>query len=186
MFPTLKLALTSLIDFLNANAGIIAAIATALLAVLTRQYVKLTREIHKENDNPKVLVFLSHIYLSYEVSTLELCVQNAGTGCAYDVQFAGDLSIYPNISHQPLAEYQIIKDGISHLAPGKAYHIPLFWQYEQSNLPQETLGIVVTYRDAENRKCAETFHLNFKKFEGSGQTDNSRIDGITRSLGNME
>lgn len=182
MFPMLKLAFVSVIDFLNANAGVIAAIATAVLAVLTRQYVKLTKEIHKENDKPKVLVFLSHIYLSYEVSTLELCVQNAGTGAAYDVKFAGDLSIYPNISHQPLAEYQIIKDGISHLAPGKAYHIPLFWQYEQSNQPPETLGIVVTYRDAENRKCAETFNLNFKRFKGSGQTTNPIIDRTATPL----
>ena len=172
----------SVINFLNSNAGVIIAIATLVFAALTRQYIKLTREIQKKNDTPKVLVFLSHIYLSYEVSTLELCVQNAGTGFAYDVKFAGDLSIYPNISHQPLAEYQIIKDGISHLAPGKVYHIPLFWQYEQSNLPQETLGIVVTYRDAENRKCTETFHLNFRKLEGSGQAGNPPIDSIARPL----
>ena len=170
------------IDFLNSNAGVITAIATVVLIWLMRQYVKLTREIQIENDKPKVLVFLSHIYLSYEVSTLELCVQNAGTGFAYDVKFAGDLSIYPNISHQPLAEYQIIKDGISHLAPGKAYHIPLFWQYEQSNLPQETLGIVVSYRDEKNRKCAETFHLNFRKFEGSDQSGNPPINGTAGPL----
>ena len=156
--------LVYLIDFLNSNAGVITAAATVVLAGLTRQYVKLTEEIQKESDKPKVMVFLSQIYLSYEITTLELCVQNAGTGFAYDLKFTGDLSIYPNISHQPLAEYKIIKNGISRLAPGKVYHIPLFWQYEQANLhlPQETLDIVVTYRDAENRKCEETFHLNFK------------------------
>ena len=156
--------LVYVINFLNSNAGVISAIATIVLAGLTRQYIKLTGEIQKENDKPKVMVFLSHVYLSYEVTTLELCVQNAGTGFAYDLKFTGDLSIYPNISHQSLAEYKIIKNGISHLAPGKVYHIPLFWQYEQANLhsPQETLDIVVTYRDAENRKCEETFHLNFR------------------------
>ena len=185
MFYVLKSGLVSVIDFLNSNAGVITTIATVVLAGLTRQYVKLTREIQKENDKPKVVVFLSHIYLSYEVTTLELCVQNAGTGFAYDVKFAGDLSIYPNISHQPLAEYQIIKNGISHLAPGKVYHIPLFWEYEQSNLPQETLGIVVSYRDAENRKCEETFHLNFRKIEGSGQTDNPGTDSVARLLGHI-
>ena len=168
------------IDFLNSNTGVITAIATVALVVLTRQYVKLIREIRTENDKPKVIVFLSHIYLSYEVTTLELCVQNAGTGSAYDVKFAGDLSIYPNISHQPLADYKIIKNGISYLAPGKVYHIPLFWQHEQTNIPQETLGVVVTYRDEQNRKCEETFYLNFRKSEGSGQTGNPSIDGMVR------
>lgn len=173
-------ALVYAIDFLNSNAGVITAIATIALAVLTRQYFKLTREIRTENDKPKVIVFLSHIYLSYEVTTLELCVQNAGTGSAYDVKFAGDLSIYPNISHQPLADYKIIKNGINHLAPGKMYHIPLFWQYEQTTIPQETLEVVATYRDEQNRKCEETFHLNFRKFEGSGQTGNPPMDGMVR------
>ena len=143
--------LENLNNFLNANNGTITALATVVLAVITFWYAYLTRKILKASDTPDIRVFLSQVGGgSIGMYTLDLCVENIGTGFARDVHFSGDfISLRPQFSKEPLSEYDDIKHGRSHLGSGKQIRIALFFQYQQSDLPERTSNAVVNYRDID-------------------------------------
>ena len=82
--------LGSIIGYLNSNSGLIAAIATVVLVVITLRYVRLTQEILKATNKPEVIIFLRF----NNDGTISLRIENIGTGYASDVEFAGDLLSY--------------------------------------------------------------------------------------------
>ena len=173
----------SLLDILNASGIIITAIATGILAFITHRYVKLTREILKASDTPEVRVFLSQISAGPSVYTLDLCIENIGTGFARDVHFSGDfLSLRQQFSNTPLAEYNDMKNGRSHLGAGKQIRIPLFFAYKQSDLPERTYNAVVDYRDSAGKGHRREFELDFAKVEGYPQIENPSLHSIAQTL----
>ena len=103
--------LENLNNFLNANNGTITALATVVLAVITFWYTYLTRKILKASDTPDIRVFLSQVGGGgIGMYTLDLCVENIGTGFARDVHFSGDfIFLRPQFSKEPLSEYDDIK-----------------------------------------------------------------------------
>ena len=174
-----------IIDFLNENNGAIIAIATLVLAGITLWYVietmkmrKITHEMLRISNTPDVRVFLGNINGVGEIYTIDLCIQNIGTGFAYDLKFTGDFHrIHPVTSKTSLAEYDIIKDGISYLGPGKFIPILLYFN-EKSNLPDPPINGKVNYRDSENTEYDARFCLNFEKLEGYPQLENQSLDNI--------
>lgn len=116
------------------------------------------------------------------VYSLDLCIQNIGTGFARDVKFVRDFSWLHPHPGESLAEYNIIKNRISHLGPGKRCQIVLFWQYNKSDLPERILDVIVTYRDSSNVRYDATFHLDFTRVEGYPQIEDPSIESIARSL----
>ena len=81
-----------IINFLNENNGAIIAIATLVLAGITLWYVietmkmrKITHEMLRISNTPDVRVFLGNINGVGEIYTIDLCIQNIGTGFAYDL-----------------------------------------------------------------------------------------------------
>ena len=180
-----------IIDFLNENDGAIIAIATVFLVVVTLIYVCETRKIRKTSqkmlklsNTPEVQVSLLSGGHVMGVYTLDLCIQNIGTGYAYDVKFAGPFtSFHPEFSVETLGEYGIIKNGISHLGPGKRYQISLLWQYKKEDLhKKELLNGEVTYQDLANETHYKPFHLDFTKSEGYTQKGDPSLDSIAVSL----
>ena len=184
-----------IIDFLNENDGAIIAIATVFLVVVTLIYVCETRKIRetsqkmlKLSNTPEVQVSLLSGGHVMGVYTLDLCVQNIGTGYAYDVKFAGSFtSFHPESSVETLGEYGIIKNGISHLGPGKRYQISLLWQYKKEDLhKKEPLNGEVTYQDLANETHYKPFHLDFTKGGGYSQIDDPSLESIARSLQDID
>ena len=182
--------LESVLNFLNENDGAITAVATVILVVITYLYVNLTRklvgisqETLRISDTPKVQVSLTNHRQNYNVWTVDFCVQNIGTGFAYDLKFTGDLSsIRPQTGKESLAEYHIIKNGISFLGPGKRYQIPIIWQSLKLDLPEGTFDVDVTYRDSADIKHKEQFCLDFTEYEGYTQMGDPSFDSIANSL----
>lgn len=167
---------------------------TIVLVIITRKYVKATEQYARTADEmlriantPKVQVGLTSRSQSYNVWTIDFCVQNIGTGFAYDIKFLGDLpSLYPQVSDEPLSEYPIIKNGISFLGPGKRYQIPIIWGSLESGSPETTgkrsFDVGVTYRDSTGTELKEKFRIDFTQYEGYTQMDDPSIDNIARSL----
>ena len=155
--------------------------------------MRLTKKIVKFSNTPKVRVFLAPINgLRQYPFTIDLCIQNIGTGFAYDVKFACDLShIQPYGSKITLAEYDVIKDGISHLGPGKYYPI-LLCNYISENdgytpePPTDVIDIEVSYRDSENKKYEEKYTLDFSKIDNFPHIDNISLEEIALSLRGVE
>ena len=181
-----------ILDFLNKNDGAITTIATVVLVGITLYYVLETRkmrltsqEMLKNANIPEIQVSLlkkSKSLGHFRIPHLELCIQNIGTGFAYDVKFAGTFtSFHPEASDKVLREYEIIKNGISYLGPGKGYQ--LFLPFEiTKNVPKDPLSIDVTYKDSANAPYDKTFHLDFTKAEGYTQIGDPSIDSIASSL----
>ena len=183
--------LESLINFLNANNGTITAIATVILAYITWRYVRLmkkyvqltqenvrlTQDILEANNKPELLVFLFPAE-GFEYS-INLCIQNIGTGFASNVNFTGDLSFEPLYQNLPLKHMGIFKNGIDNLPPGKKIEIPLF---HTQKIPQKSLNIAVTYTDSRKNKYTEAFLLEFNKWIGFRQIQSNSFQKIASTL----
>ena len=186
--------LESTIEFLNKNSGAITAVVTLILTGITWRYVCLTgklvrtsKETLRVSNTPKVQVSLTSHIRSEGIWTVDFCVQNIGTGFAYDIKFSGDLSsLYPQTSEDSLAEYPIIKSGISHLGPGKRYQIPIIWKSLELDLPEATFNVSVTYEDSEGTRHSDKFCLDFTKYEGYTQIGDPSINSIAMSLIRIE
>ena len=84
-------SLESIINHLNSNSGLIAAIATVILVGITWRYVRLTDNLLKSTYRPQIVVSLhiswlpdSNVYNKY------ISVENVGTGVARNLIFGGD------------------------------------------------------------------------------------------------
>ena len=99
---------------------VVIAIATGALVFVTWQYAKATQryvetteKALKAADTPNIKVYLSLSSTGSMMYTLDLCIHNIGTGFAYDVKFDGELlSLIPPPSNDPLAEYEIMRNGV--------------------------------------------------------------------------
>lgn len=181
-----------IINFLNQNDGAIIAIATVVLVVVTLFYLLETRQIRKTSqemlrvsNTPDIQVSILCEYMSEKLSVYDLCIQNIGTGFAYDVKFSGSFTtVHPHFANDLLGEYDIIKDGISHLGPAKRYQFPIFWEVEgvKLDIPEEIYVVNVSYMDSVQNPKNGTFHLDFTKGGGSSQIDDPSLESIARSL----
>ena len=75
--------LTSNSDAIIIFSAIVTMVSTSVLAVITYWYATLTNRMLKASDMPEVRVFLSQSSWG-RVYTLDLCIQNIGTGFAHD------------------------------------------------------------------------------------------------------
>ena len=187
MIENISTIVIALSAFVTAGATIVLAIITYWYVKATERYVKIANETFRASDTPKVQVSLINQMRSPDVWTVDFCVQNIGTGFAYDIKFTGDLSaLHPQTSRQALAEYPIIKNGISHLGPGKRYQIPIIWKDLKLDPPERTFNVSVMYRDSTGTKHKEAYCLDFTKNEGYTQIGDPSIDSIARSLAHIE
>ena len=74
-----------IINWFNANDGVIIGIATVTLVGITGYYAYLTWRIVKANNTPEIAVSLrpheAHIHC------IMLCIENIGSGAARNIQF---------------------------------------------------------------------------------------------------
>ena len=180
----------SIIIFLNQNGGAIIAIATVVLVGVTLWYVietmrmrRTTQEMLKVSNTPEIKVSLIPEIFIYDIKSLYFCIQNIGTGFAYDVEITGTFtSFQPKSRNIKLGECEGIKKGISHLGPGKRYQFILLPVYEKDSLPKEPFNIVVTYRDSVNEHHSKTFPFDSTIVEDYPQLGDPSIDSIAKSL----
>lgn len=176
----------------NIIPAIVTAFTTIVLAYITYHYLKETRKIRETSqemlrvaNTPDVRMFLGNINGVGEVHTIDLCIQNIGTGFAYDLKFTGDFDrIQPLAGKVSLAEYDVIKDGIRHLGNGKFIPILLYinWNEYKSDLPSTPVDVSINYKDSANTKYDAKFQLDFTKIQDYPQVENPSLDNIAYYL----
>lgn len=183
--------LNSFINFLNENSGAITAAATAILACITLWYVLVTQKIMKTSqemlrvaNTPEVQVSLLYGHDTFaQIPTIDLCIQNIGSGFAHDLKFSGSITSFKSkFSEKMLGEYDIIKNGVSHLGPGKRYQITLLDVVGNVPLPKEPFEMIVTYKDSAKNEKNETFSIDFTKNIGYRQLGDPSFESIADSL----
>ena len=115
--------------------------------------------------------------------TLDICIQNIGTGCAFDIEFSGNFDDFrAQADDKTLGGWDIIKNGISFLGQNKRYQRVLYFVYEPENMPEKILTINVIYEDSTKNKHWKTYHLNFKQVESYPQKGDPSLESIADSL----
>ena len=179
--------LENFFTLLKDNNGIITAIATGVLTVitwryvrLTQKYVQLTQEMLRATNKPEVIAFLY-----YKSGAYSLCVENIGTGYASDVRFTGDLSF--QLKSHKLGELEPFKNGIDYSGAGHKTRTSLSRHPEVTSLPKSSFKITITYKDSTNTEYTKTFSFNLRSWDRSCVITYSPADSIVdalRSIGN--
>ena len=170
-------------EWLTFITTLILAGITLWYVLLTRQMVKINQEVLKVSTTPEIRMFLTMRNRTLKVSTLDLCIENIGTGFAFDVEFSGNFKDFPiQYTDDTIADWDIIKNGISHLGPDKRYQIPVYYDYKPEDMPEKILTANVTYENPVKNKQRKTFHINFKNIESYPQIGNISIENIAETL----
>ena len=157
-----------MIEWLTVITGAIVAIATVVLAYITWQHVRLTRETLKATYKPEVIVRLLrgnlHVYNEYFADYgIILCVKNVGTGVAHKIEFGDRESLsFAPYGGESLGNINLLRHGIDLLAPGdeRRHNKPIIPDL-QGDLNQLKVTINVTYEDSEGTKYSKLSPLNF-------------------------
>ena len=133
---------------------------TGVYAVHTDRYVRLTNRLLKATTNtPKIAIYFAR----ETVTRATLCVENIGTGPAYDVRFKADLSLKRYSSENPvtLGNVGFLRDGVNYLQPGGKRGCVIHTGNRLNELKETPLRISVTYKDSEKKEYPDCFCLNF-------------------------
>ena len=170
-------------NIIIAGSTVVLAIITLFYLLETRKMRLTTQEMLRVSNTPEVQVSLLYVDDNWKQHTLNLCIQNIGTGFAYNLKFDGNLSSV-KFSYDTLADNKIMKNGISHLGPGKRCQIPLSSKYkgEELDSPEEPLSIDVNYEDSAKKKKKYKCCLYFTKVEDYTQIGDPSLESIAESL----
>ncbi len=169
-----------IIEWLNANSGVIIAIATVVLVGITGIYVYLTWRLLKANNTPEIAVSLRPHEIS--VNLVMLCIENIGTGSAHDVQFTTDPAVIPCLDI-PFEKIGFLKSGIAYFEPGRKieqFLVSVIGKFEE--LKETQLKITVTYKDSTNYKRERTFVLDFEESVGFSQIGSPPLYEIAKTI----
>ena len=183
--------MNSLLEILNASGVIVTAIATGVLAGITFWYAHLTRKILKVSDTPEVRIFLAQTYQGRDnkgghIFTIDLCIENIGTGSARDIIFSGDFTSIRTEHDKALAEYADIKNGRKHLGSGSQIRIILYFEYNPSNFPERICEAAVHYKDSQGKEHCKCFDIDFTKIEDYSQFNDPSLHGIHQTLQSID
>ena len=167
------------------------AIATGALVFITFWYAYLTRKILKASDTPEVRIFLVQTYQGRDnkgghIFTIDLCIENTGTGSARDIIFSGDFTSIRTQQNKTLAEYRDIKNGRRHLGSGSQIRITLYFEYNPSNFPERIYEAIVDYKDSQGKKHCECFDIDFTKIEDYSQFNDPSLHDISKTLQSIQ
>ena len=166
-------SLGSIINHLNLNSGLIAAIATVILVGITWRYVQLTDNLLKSTYRPQIVVSLhiSRLSDNYDIYTKYISVENVGTGVARKLIFGGDLD-FETEDGTPLNQIPFFKNGIDALVPGKDRGHQVTNPRGPASPPEveqyKPVVITVAYEDWTGGDYDDEFTLDFNDLSLSG------------------
>lgn len=176
----MDLMLENISTIVIAAAAVATAGATIVLAIVTRKYVRLTREMLEASYKPEVVVRLLHSSIQYirvaaqtetgHRPTLIVSVKNVGPGVARKIRFEGDPAFAPSEGDPPLMSVYFLSNGIDRLAPGeeKLSEDNAFTGNPSGDRNQLQTTIRGTWEDSKGKEYSEDFYLDF--------TDPDRLD----------
>ena len=171
-----------IIEWLNANDGVVIGIATVVLVGITGYYAYLTWRMLKANNTPEIAISLRP-HEAY-IHCVMLCIENIGSGAARNIQFQTDLSFKPD-GERALEEVGFLKKGIGYLGPGqKIEHFLVSVIGKLDELKKTPLEFSVTYMDSAKQKdkYEHAFCLDFGEDEGLATIGKSPLYEIAEAV----
>lgn len=152
----------------------VTAIATAILAIITWFYVRLTKQLLDAQTDPCVIVATEHDLNSPTI--IQLVIKNIGTGLASDItfqcsqplpQFAWGLAVEDAKDAEVMTAGPLI-DGISGLAPGEERRLD-WGQYGglMKALDGKPVSITSIFKKNNKRMSPIVSTLDVKSYKGT-------------------
>ena len=156
-----------MIDFLNSNSGVTAAIAliaTVISLIIAVWSTWLAKKALKATFKPQIWVSLRPERFIGSIDYIDsqrICVENSGGGPAYKIIFGGDLNRTPILN-----KIDFIKNGIKALPPGgkklsEKITVGSGGSYHFEGHPP--LFITVAYKDSKDNDHNHDFTLDFNE-----------------------
>lgn len=156
-----------ILDFLQKYGDAFGFLATLLFIFVTYLYVRLTRKMVNKYNEPNIEVRLESDPVNSS-AVVAICVENFGTGNAYNLKFEPNLSNTTELFNiAPLESIGFIKNGIRCLSGGTRRESRLTsvigkFEKQKSN----PITIKVSYEDSKGHKCKPLFFLlDFTEFD---------------------
>jgi len=183
------------LDFLNRNSGALTVIFSAIVAVATIVYAKLTRTLVQETNrmrrsqtDPEVLVSVqpSEVW----INLIELVVENIGGGSAYNLR----LTVDPDVKcsrGEMLSSIGLFKHGLRQLAPHRRVKTFLFSvadRVAQIESPGSSFEFTVRamYNSEGGDSITRTFELDLRHMVGMVQLGTPPLKTIADSLSALQ
>ena len=196
--------MSSVIQWLNANSGVVGLLFSFVVAGATVAYVVLTRQLVRETRATREEQIEAHIAVRVQANQiafgfLDLIVENLGPAPAYDVtfKFHPDVQLEDNPPYR-LSDIGFLRNGVRYLPP----HQPLAtYLIRMIGIPNERLEgpsrlnftVEVRYQDALKRDYHEQFEIDFAHLVGMTRLGSpplpemeKHLKKIAESLGRLE
>jgi hypothetical protein len=187
--------MTQTIAFLNANAGALSVLFTAIVTLATVVYagltwrlVRETRMMREVQTEPKLEVVLKSLDIALHI--VRLHIANIGLGPALDVRFklrsiAGGKSAETIIGE--LMESNFLQVGLAYFGPGQER----FTHYTQLTEDHDgklasIFALDVAYRSSTGKTYKETFTIDMSEFKGTYQLGRPHMYSIAQSLEKLQ
>jgi hypothetical protein len=183
------------LKFLNANAGVlnllftaVVAIATAVYAVLTARLVRETRDLRRAQTEPRIEIFAR--MRDEWVSLIDLVIKNIGLGPAYDIRFQISTERETEGSAElirVLTELRSVTSGISFLAPGQEFssHWTVMTDRFETKI-EARITFKSTYRDASGMSYEREYAVDFSEFKGVRRVGEPPLIKIARLMEDLK
>ncbi|MDE0085340.1 MAG: hypothetical protein OXU23_06485 [Candidatus Poribacteria bacterium] len=173
-----------IIEWLNANDGVVIGIATVVLVGITSYYAYLTWRMLKANNTPEIAISLR--LHEVHVNLVLLCIENIGTGAARDLQFTINPSSIPNLDIS-FEEIGFLQNGIAYFEQGrKIEQFIVSVTNKLDELKQTPFEIGIKYKDSVGHNHDSSFHLDFGVNEGMAHIDRPPLFEIARATKDMQ
>jgi hypothetical protein len=163
-----------MIDWLNANTGLlnvvftmVVALSTVVYAVLTAKLVGETRRMRRAQTNPQLAIHATSS--EFGLNFMTLVVRNVGPAAAHDVNLKLNRDI-EWMRGKKLSERGLFKYPIPYLAPGQEISTFLLNVLDHVRDDKRTIDhlsftIAATYRNSTGDRFNEDFPVHFEYLE---------------------
>lgn len=173
-----------IIDWLNANDGVIIGIATVILVSITGYYAYLTWRMLKANNTPEIAISLRPH--EAQVNAVMLCIENIGTGTAHNLQFIINPPSIPNLD-RPFEKIGFLQNGIAYFEPGRKieqFLVSVFGKYEE--LKQTPFEMKIIFNDSVGKEHKRIFNLDIGEYEGFSQLGTPPLYEIAKTTKKLQ
>lgn len=180
-----------MIEFLNQNAGVITLFFTAVVAIATVFYVRLTSrlvnetiELRKAQTRPQLSI--SILPRDPEVWIVDMIIENVGNGAAHNVKIK-PTNNFEMRNDREFNNIGFVKNGYNYFAPHqrlKFFFTSLIDNKEEKENVKFTIDIF--YQDQFGEKYQTEYRVNLSEFYGIPRYGNPPIYDLAESLKKIE
>jgi hypothetical protein len=183
------------LDWPNANSGAFTVLFTAVVAVATVFYVRLTRALVAETRRMRKVQTEPQVTVRVEssekwISMAMLVIENIGGGPAFDLKLAS-IPDFVGIKDRPLSQFGPFKHGVRVLTPGQKIStllVNLVDRVGELEDPAGPLSLTVKaeYRGTLGEKYESSFPIDFLHMIGSRSFGKPPLHAIAGSLDEIQ